>query len=87
VVDVRSERRELIRHLVEGTGLAGPDVEEADSGAKAVELLDRADRDVAVVEIQMPVDQGLEAITALRRRSAELEIVVCPVRLGTTGRG
>jgi CheY-like chemotaxis protein len=77
LVDARPERRELIRHLVEGTGLTGPDVGEASSGAEAVELLDQADRDVAVVEIQMPVDQGLEAIAALRRRSSDLRIVVC----------
>ena len=77
LVDNRPERRELIRHLVQGTGLAGIEVGEAGSGAEAVELLDRADRDVAVVEIQMPVDEGLETITALRRRSPALRIVVC----------
>jgi CheY-like chemotaxis protein len=77
LVDARPERRELIRHLVEGTGLAGLEVGEAGSGAEAVELLDRAHRDVAVVEIQMPVRQGLETIAALRRRSADLRIVVC----------
>jgi CheY-like chemotaxis protein len=77
LVDARPERRELIRHLVEGTGLAGLDVGEAASGAEAVEILDRGDRDVAVVEIQMPVDRGLETIAALRRRSPDLRIVVC----------
>src|SRR5258708_25708320 len=77
LVDARPERRELIRHLVEGTGLAGLEVGEAGSGAEAVELLDRSDHDVAVVEIQMPVSQGLEAIAALRRRSSDLRIVVC----------
>lgn len=77
LVDTRPERRELIRHIVQGTGLAGLDVGEAGSGAEAVELLDRADRDVAVVEIQMPVNQGLETIAALRRRSSALRIVVC----------
>jgi len=77
LVDARPERRELIRHLVQGTGLAGIDVGEAGSGAEAVELLDRADRDVAVVEIQMPVNEGLETIAALRRRSPALRIVVC----------
>ena len=77
LVDARPERRELIRHLVQGTGLAGLDVEEAGSGAEAVELLDRVDRDVAVVEIQMPVNQGLETIAALRHRAPDLRIVVC----------
>ncbi|HZQ75996.1 MAG TPA: response regulator [Acidimicrobiia bacterium] len=77
LVDARPERRDLIRHLVESTGLAGVDVGEASSGAEAVEFLDRADLDVAVVEIQMPVREGLEAIAALRRRSSDLRIVVC----------
>jgi CheY-like chemotaxis protein len=77
LVDARPERRELIRHLVQGTGLADPEVEEAGSGAEAVEALDRAERDVVVVEIQMPVDQGLETIAALRGRSSDLRIVVC----------
>jgi CheY-like chemotaxis protein len=77
LVDARPERRELIRHLVESTGLAGVDVGEAGSGAEAAELLDRADRDVAVVEIQMPVQAGLETIAALRRRSPDLRIIVC----------
>ena len=77
LVDARPERRELIRHLVESTGLAGLDVGEASSGAEAVELLDRAGLDVAVVEIQMPVHEGLETIAALRRRSSDLRIVVC----------
>ena len=77
LVDARPERRELIRHLVDGTGLAGLDVGQASSGSEAVELLDQADRDVAVVEIQMPVDEGLETIAALRFRSADLRIVVC----------
>lgn len=80
VVDARPERRELMRHLVEGTELAEPDVAEAGSGAEAVELLDRADRDIAVVEIQMPVTQGLETIAALRHRSAALRIIVCSFR-------
>ena len=34
LVDARPERRELIRHLVEGTGLAGLEVGEAGSGAE-----------------------------------------------------
>ncbi len=80
LVDARPERRELIRHLVEGTGLADLDVGEAGSGEEAVALLDRGDPDVAVVEIQMPVSQGLETIAALRRRSSALRIVVCSFR-------
>jgi CheY-like chemotaxis protein len=36
--DVRPERRELMRQLVQGTGLTGIEVGEAGSGAEAVEL-------------------------------------------------
>lgn len=77
VVDARPERRQLVRHLVESTGLAAPEIGEAADAAEAVDLLHREERDVAVVEIQMPVSQGLETIAALRTRSAGLRIVVC----------
>lgn len=79
VVDSRPERRQMVRHLVESAGGA-PDVREASSPAEAVDLIDRDGRDVAVVEIQMPVDQGMETITALRGWSSGLRIVVCSFR-------
>src|SRR5712691_11220143 len=77
LVDTRPERRQLVRHLVESTGLVATDIGEAANTAEAVELLDREDRDVVVVEIQMPVSQGLETIAALRSHSPGLRIVVC----------
>jgi CheY-like chemotaxis protein len=77
LVDNRPERRELVRHLVASTGLAATDIVEAADAAEAVGLLDREDRDVVVLEIQMPVSQGLETIAALRSRSSGLRIVVC----------
>jgi CheY-like chemotaxis protein len=77
VVDTRAERRQLVRHLVESTGLTATDIGEAANTAEAVELIDRSHPDVAVVEIQMPVSQGLETIAALRSHSPELRIVVC----------
>lgn len=77
LIDTRPERRQLIRELVQSTGLTATDIGEAASTAEAVELLDLEDRDVALVEIQMPVSQGLETIAALRSRSSGLRIVVC----------
>ncbi|MGH2652477.1 MAG: response regulator [Actinomycetota bacterium] len=77
LIDTRPERRELVRHLVASTGLADTDIAEAANTAEAVALLDREDRDVVVVEIQMPVSQGLETVAALRSRSSKLRIVVC----------
>ncbi len=77
LVDTRPERRLLVRHLFESTGLVAADIGEAATTAEAVELVDHDDRDVAVVEIQMPVSQGLETIAALRTCSSGLRIVVC----------
>ncbi len=77
LIDTRPERRLLVRHLIESTGLVATDIGEAASTAEAVELLDREDRDVVVIEIQMPVSQGLETIAALRGRAPGLRIVVC----------
>jgi CheY-like chemotaxis protein len=80
LVDTRRERRLLVRQLVESTGLAATDIGEAASTAEAIELVDHQDRDVAVLEIQMPVSTGLETIAALRSRSPGLRIVVCSFR-------
>jgi two-component system response regulator AlgR len=66
-----------MRHLVAGTGLAAPEVVEAGTADEASALLDRDETDVAIVEIQMPVAVGLEAITTLRSHSPGLRIVVC----------
>ncbi len=77
VIDARPERRQLVRHLVASTGLVAMEIGEAADTAEAVELLRLQDRDVAVVEIQMPVSHGLETIAALRSLSSGLRIVVC----------
>ena len=77
VVDNRSDRRELMRHVVAGTGLAAPDVAEAATAEEATALLDGDGCDVVVVEIQLPVALGLETIAALRRHSPASKIVVC----------
>lgn len=77
LVDDRAERRELIRHLVASTGLVEGEIAEAANATDAVALLHGSDRDLVVVEIQLPVSEGLETIAALRRRSSGLRIVVC----------
>jgi CheY-like chemotaxis protein len=77
VIDNRPDRRELMRHVVAATGLATPDVAEAGTVAEATALLDGGDRDVVVVEIQLPVPLGLETIAALRSHAPGVRIVVC----------
>lgn len=79
LIDPRSERGAVTRLLIRGcptlavVGLA------ADLGAAAVQI--RAEHaDAALVEIQMPVTEGLAAIAALREGFPELRIVVCSFR-------
>lgn len=76
VVDTRSERRRLTRNLLESC--APPlEIEEADSRVAVLELVDRLDPELVVLEIQMPLEEGLETIGALRRISPDLRLVVC----------
>jgi CheY-like chemotaxis protein len=77
IVDNRSDRRELMRHVVAGTGLAAPDIAEVGTTAEATAMLDGDGCDVVVVEIQLPVALGLETIAALRSHSPGSRIVVC----------
>jgi CheY-like chemotaxis protein len=77
IVDNRSDRRELMRHVVAATGLAAPDIAEAGTAAEATAVLDQGGCDVVLVEIQLPVALGLEAIAALRSHSPAAKIVVC----------
>ena len=70
-----------MRFVVESDQSGATVVAEADSEATAVELVDREHADVVVVDVQMPVVEGLAAIGALRRRFAPLKIVVCSFAL------
>jgi CheY-like chemotaxis protein len=76
VVDPRSERRQLTRYLLESS-VPPSEIAEADSRSAAIELVDRFHPDLVVLEIQMPLDEGLDTITALRLISPGPRIVVC----------
>jgi DNA-binding NarL/FixJ family response regulator len=55
-----------------------PDVEivgEAANGAQAVELVHRLHPDVVLMDLLMPVMDGVSAITAIRRETPETEVV------------
>lgn len=77
LVDDRSERREVMRVVVETGDSAGTVVAQAGSPAAAVAAAGRYDPDVVVLEIQMPVAAGLATIASLRAAHASLVIVVC----------
>ena len=75
-IDSRSERRQVIRRLLEHC-FEPAEIAEADSREAAIELVGRCRPEVVVLEIAMPVREGLDTITALRLMSPPPRIVVC----------
>ena len=75
-VDSRGERRLVIRRLLEHS-FQPEEIAEADSRQSAVEMVERCRPDLVVVEIQMPVEEGLETVSALSRLTPRPRIVVC----------
>ena len=75
-VDTRRERRQVIRQLLEVTFEPG-EIAEADSRAAAIELVDRCHPELVILEVQIPVEEGFEIITALHSTSPRPRIVVC----------
>ena len=76
LVDVRAERLGVMRALLQASGMAAV-VGAAEDRDGAVEEVLRIGADLVIVEIQMPVPEGLAIIGALRVRFPDLRIVVC----------
>ena len=76
VVDTRSERRQVIRQLLEHSFTPG-EIAEADSPAATITLVERCRPALVVLEIQMPLQEGLDLITELGLMSPRPRIVVC----------
>jgi DNA-binding NarL/FixJ family response regulator len=81
LVDARDERRQVMRHVVEGTEAGATVVGQADSSATAIDVVGQQEADVVVLEIQMPLGQGLETVVALRKSFPNVGIVVCSFHL------
>ena len=77
VVDDKLDRRLLMRQVVEVNSELVAVVGFADSPTTAVESVDRLDATAVLVEIQIPVSEGMATIAALRYGHPTLRIVVC----------
>ncbi|HZI39588.1 MAG TPA: response regulator [Acidimicrobiia bacterium] len=78
-VDSRGQRRQLMCRMLEHS-FEPSEIAEADSRAAAIELVGRCRPDVVVLEIQMPLEVGLDTIDGLGRMSPRPRIVVCSFR-------
>lgn len=76
VIDGRHDRRQLMSFVLEQAGDVTV-VGFADGPLSAVEAVGRLGANAAVVELQLPVTQGLDTISALRDDYPALIIIVC----------
>ena len=74
--DARDERRKVTRRFLEHS-FGSEEIAEANSRVTALEVVNRCHPDVVVLEIQMPLEEGLETITQLAAVSPRPRIVVC----------
>jgi DNA-binding NarL/FixJ family response regulator len=76
LVDVRAERLGVMRATLDASGLAAV-IGAADTKRGVIEEVGRSSPDLVIVEIQMPVEEGLATIAVLRQHFPGLRIVVC----------
>jgi CheY-like chemotaxis protein len=77
LVDARSERRELMRWVIEGSTASAMVTGEADDGPAALALLDQNATDVIVMDVERPVNAGMVTIASLHERCPDVPIIVC----------
>ncbi|MFO0701683.1 MAG: response regulator [Nitrospira sp.] len=82
IVDDQAEIRQLIRDALEGAGYY---VEEARDGKEGLERYRAKPVDLVLMDIVMPDQDGLEAITALRREFPESRIIAMTGASDTIG--
>jgi DNA-binding NarL/FixJ family response regulator len=76
VIDGSDQRRQLTAHIVEQDRDVTV-VGYADGSVRAREALTRLGADAVVLEVQLPVAQGLDTISDLRENFPALAIIVC----------
>ena len=74
LVDDNQGFRHELRLLLEDCGIEV--VAEGENGQEAVDLAARTDADVVLMDLRMPVMDGLEAARALRDRAPALPVII-----------
>lgn len=75
IVDDQADFRKLMRRRLESDGRFEV-VGEAANGREAVELAEEHEPDTAIVDLEMPIMDGLDAIRAMRDRAPNVKSVV-----------
>jgi DNA-binding NarL/FixJ family response regulator len=78
IADDHPRSRKGLRVLLR-TNSAIEVIGEATNGREAVELIEELEPDVVLMDIQMPVCDGLEAIQHLRSRGSDIKIIALTV--------
>jgi len=73
VVDDEQDIRSSLKLILEYEGMA---LEEAASGAEALQRVETSDPDAVLLDIKMPRMDGLEVLAELRKRKPELPVVM-----------
>lgn len=68
IVDDSGVMRSMIRKAIELSGLAIGEIHQAENGREGLKILDACWIDLVLVDINMPVMNGEEMITAMRAR-------------------
>ena len=76
MIDGFDDRRQLMTYVLEQAGDVLV-VGHADGPVGAVEAVDRLQANAVLLEIQLPLTQGLDTISALREDHPSLAIIVC----------
>lgn len=76
LVDARPERRAVIRTLLEHSDIAASVLGEAGDEAEALATVEQCRADLVIMDFQAPVQDGLDAVAALRARFPALVILV-----------
>lgn len=80
LIDNASDRRKMMQTIIDSPALGAQVVAHAVDGPSAVDAVRESAPDVAVMEIQLPVEVGLELLDTLRSRVPDLPVVVCSFR-------
>jgi CheY-like chemotaxis protein len=73
IVDDEADARDLFRDLFIRKGY---DVEIASGGIEALQLIDKISPDAVLLDIRMPVIDGIEVLSKIKQKKADIPVVM-----------